>query len=141
MRLGFLILAILICSLQLHGQNEEIRISQLPDSVINISGASKLHLVTDRQTAENLAKSDIDNGYPFLNLISGEAPTFYPEQIDFEREFKAYYIEHGCLSPPVEIVEAYNFIVLDYLDKKYGKNCISKVRKDVFGFKKWKNRK
>lgn len=123
------------------GQNEEIRISQVSDSIINISGASKLHFVNEIIKAEEIAKADIKDGYPFLNLISGEAPTFNPEQIDFERKYKTYYFEHGCLSPSIEIVEAYNFVILDYLDKKYGNECIRQLRKDVVGLKKWKHKK
>lgn len=108
---------------------------------MNNSGASKLLFLKDKQKAEELARLDIKNGYPFLNLVSGIAPDFSQEQIDFEKNFNAYYFEHGCISPPIEIAEAYNFIVLDYLDRKFGDNCIKKVRRDVIGFEKWKNKK
>ncbi len=141
MKISFFIIGFLFFTIHVIGQNEDIKISQVSDSIINTSGASKLHFIDERIKAEKLAKSDIKNGYPFLNLVSGEAPTFYPEQIDFERKYKTYYIEHGCLSPSIEIVEAYNFVILDYLDKKYGKECIRQVRKDVIGLKKWKHNK
>ena len=141
MKLSLFIIGLLFFSFQSFGQIDEVVISQVPDSIMNNSGASKLLFLKDKLKAEELARLDIKNGYPFLNLVSGIAPDFSAEQIDFEKNFNAYYYEHGCISPPIEIAEAYDFIVLDYLDKKYGNNCIDKVRKDVIGFEKWKNKK
>jgi hypothetical protein len=71
-------------------------------------------------------------------INGGIAPTFSQDQLDFEKDYKIYYYRFGCTGPKDEIEEMYNFVILDYINKTYGKICIDKISKDVFGLKKWR---
>lgn len=119
-------------------QTEEIRITTLSDSVINHSGASKLKLITDTNEAVKYAFYDIENKTPFLVTNGGIAPSISIDQINFEEKYHVYYYRSGCSSPKKEIEGAYNYFVLDFIIKKYGKNGIDKISKDVFGLDDWK---
>jgi len=119
-------------------QAEEVRITTLTDSVINHSGASKLKLITDTNEAIKYALFDIENETPFLITNGGIAPSISIDQIKFEEKYHVYYNRSGCSSPKKEIEGAYNFVVLDFILRKYGKAAIAKISKDVFGIDDWK---
>ena len=53
---------------------------------------------------------------------------------DFENQYKtSYYIVGDFLPCSVEEMTAYNKVIIEYLDKKYGKEWRAKVRQDVLG--------
>ena len=129
------IITILLLKLSLlsFGQSRE-----LTDDDYNSSGAIQLIFETEISRAQELAKTDIEKGIPFLLIQSGIAPVVYTTDSVFENRFKAYYYEQGCTGPDSELMKAYNIEVFTFLDKEYGKKWRKSIRKDVIGFKKWK---
>ena len=135
-----LILLTLFCGIlnNLHSQEEQLRITTLSDSLINNSGASKLIFTDNIEEAKKLALEDIKKNVPFLLINGGFAPSFSIDQIKFEEKYKIFYYRFGCSAPKENIIETYNFVILDYIKRTYGKNCVDMISKDVFEFKKWK---
>jgi hypothetical protein len=125
-------LLLLLASLNCIGQNSRI----ITNSEYNTSGA--IRLGNDIEEARRLAQLDIEKGIPFLNLVSGFSPQFYEKDKVFEQQFEVYYYEHGCVGPSPEVVEAYNKVIFDYLQAKYGNSWRRLVRKDVASYKTWK---
>jgi hypothetical protein len=97
--------------------------------------------VTTINEARELAKTDIENNMPFLLLRSGIAPVVFSADSAFESKYNVYYYEDGCTGPDYSLTEEYNFVVLDHLQKTYGKEWKRKIRKDVVGYKKWRSKK
>ena len=114
------------------------RIEKLTDEQLNNSAASKLTFITDKNQAEIMAKSDIQNGQPFLLLMGGIAPTILASDSQFEKEYGIYFFEVGCTGPENEIMIAYNNIIFEHLNNTKTKKWIKDVRRDVIGFKEWK---
>ena len=129
------IITILLLKLSLlsFGQSRE-----LTDDDYNSSGAIQLIFETEISRAQELAKTDIEKGIPFLLIQSGIAPVVYTTDSVFENRFKAYYYEQGCTGPDSELMKAYNIEVFTFLDKEYGKQWRKSIRQDVIRFKKWK---
>ncbi|MCJ8166444.1 hypothetical protein MKJ04_16485 [Pontibacter sp. E15-1] len=114
---------------------------KLTNEDINNSGAIKLVFVTKANEARELAKKDIENNMPFLLLRSGIAPVVYSADSSFENKYNVYYYEDGCTGPDYSLTEEYNFVILDHLQRTYGKEWRRKIRKDVVGYKKWRSNK
>ncbi len=117
---------------------EEVQITTLSDSEINNSYASKLIYLENNDEAEEYAAKDIENKTPFLLINGGVAPSFSISQIDFEKTYKVYYYRFGCSFPDSEIARTYNYFILDYINDKYGEDCIKSISNDVFNLKEWK---
>lgn len=115
--------------------------SKLSDNDYNNSGAIKLTFVSSIDKAIELANYDIEKGLPFLFLQSGISPIVYSSDSIFEKKFKVYYYEQGCIGPDNEMMIAYNQVVFKYLDEKFGRDWRKSIRKDIIGFKKWKRKK
>jgi hypothetical protein len=111
---------------------------QLTNDVFYKSGPYNLMFVLSDKEAKELAKHDIDNGTPFLLLQSGLAPTVYTTDSLFEAKFQVNYYDHGCIGPTSELIEAYNQVIFEFLDRNYEKAWRRSVRKDVVGYKNWK---
>lgn len=114
--------------------------SKLTDEELNNSGVSSLMFAAGTERARELSRADIEKGKPFLILQGGIAPVVHAKDSLFENKFGVYYYEQGCLSPGNEILEAYNFVIFEYLDEQYGKKWRKSVRRDVIGFKMWKRK-
>lgn len=82
------------------------------------------------------AKMDIKKGKLKLLLQGGISPIVYQGQEKFEQKYKVEYYDFGCIGQETECSTEYNFVVFDYLDKKYGKEWRGEIRNDVIGFKK-----
>ncbi|WP_147920556.1 hypothetical protein [Pontibacter qinzhouensis] len=113
----------------------------MTDADINNSGAIKLVFVTTVDEARELAKKDIKKNMPFLLLRSEIAPVVYNTDSAFENKYSVYYYEDGCTGPDYRLTEEYNFVILDHLQKTYGKEWMRKIRTDVVGYKKWRSEK
>lgn len=87
-----------------------------------------------------MAKLDIQNGIPFLLLMGGVAPTIISTDPQFENTYDIYFFEFGCTGPENKILFAYNQVIFEHLNKKYGKKWKNEVRKDVIGFKDWRKK-
>lgn len=115
---------------------------ELTDEQLNKSGAVRLVLADSTiSTAVDFAKSDIENGTPFLLLQGGISPIVYGTDRDFERKYKVYFHDYGCTGPDEKLSAAYNSWTFDYLTKKYGTKWIKEIRKDVIGLRDWKEKK
>ncbi len=112
----------------------------LSDEDYNNSGATKLTFTTSIEKAKELAMYDIEKKIPFLFLQSGISPTINPTDTIFEKKYKVYYDEQGCVGPDNEMMIAYNQVIFEFLDKQFGKEWRKSIRKDIIGFKKWKRR-
>lgn len=88
---------------------------------------------------EDWAKADIANNTMFLFLQGGIAPIIYSTDKDFEKQYRVYFYDFGCVAPDYSCVVKYNCLMFDSLTEKYGKKWIKKIRKDVIGFKDWKD--
>jgi len=88
----------------------------------------------DRETAIN----DIKSLKPRLLLIGGIAPTYIPDKEQFENKYGVKYDDYGCVAPPIECIEQYNYEVFKYLDDKFGKSWKDEVNESVVGIDKWK---
>ena len=108
------------------------------DAAINTSKSILLNTVKDSAAAASYAIEDIESGKIILLIQSGYAPVIYSDDKKFERKFKCYLSELGCVGPSLEILEAYNFRMFDELFKKYGINWVDKIRPDIIGLEKWK---
>ncbi len=82
------------------------------------------------------ALNDIRNGKIKLVLCGGISPLFYKNQEEDEKKYGFTYYEFGCLPIEDECIEAYNDVIFDYLDKKFGNKWRFEVRKDVLGLRK-----
>lgn len=121
--------------LQLSGFGQTAR---LTDAQLNNSGANKLVFANSRSEAANLAKADITKGRPFLLLKSGEASIEYFNDSQFQKDFKVFFYDFGCIGPDNEFVIEYNRFVFKHLTNIYGNKWMGKVRKDVIGIKEFK---
>jgi len=89
---------------------------------------------TDCSVNRTAAERDIRLGTVRLLLTTGLVPdsrTAYDSE--FERLYKVQYFDYGFLSPALECVFQYNRRIAEHLDKQYGNEWRSKVRKDVRG--------
>ncbi|MDP2060937.1 MAG: hypothetical protein U1C58_00075 [Flavobacteriaceae bacterium] len=119
-------------------QTEQIRITTLADSIKKNSGASKLQFTTNMNEAREYALVDIENKTPFLITKGGIAPSISIDQINFEEKYPVYFYRPGNSFLKKDVEGAYNFVVLDFILRKYGKAALAKISKDVFAFDDWK---
>ena len=111
---------------------------KLTDAQLNSSGANKLFFIQNILQAQNLAKSDIENGTPILFLQSGIAPIVFSKDSIFEKDFNVYYYDLGDVAPKQQFVIEYNQVIFEHLTKLYKKKWKRKVRKDVVGYRTYK---
>ncbi|CAD0003426.1 MULTISPECIES: FEKKY domain-containing protein [Flavobacterium] len=110
----------------------------LSDEQLNLSGASKVEFADGDDEIRKLAKSDIENHTPFLLLRGGMNQLISPSDQEFERKFKIYFFNYGCIAPSEAVESIYNQVVFEFLYLKYGKKWMKEIRKDISGFKKFK---
>ena len=103
----------------------------LTDDDYNKSGAIKLTFVTSKTEVIELAKYDIEKGTPFIFLQSGIAPIVYTTDSIFEKKFKVYYYEQGCVGPDNELMKEYNYVIFNYLSDTYGKKWKREIRRKI----------
>jgi hypothetical protein len=96
------------------------------------TGSSELRIILRREICDPLAAElDIEAGSPRLLIvqgIDGSSNTWLDNA--FEKEYKVKYELYGCTGPPDGCVRAYNQVVIEYLDKKYGSEWRDQVRPD-----------
>lgn len=103
--------------------------------------AARLLFVSDRGEAKRLAEMDVAEGVPCLLLASGEYAVAHPGDIQFASQYQVCYFDFACISPPDEVMIAYNQEVFAYLEERHGQAWRKSVRKDVVGFKGWRKLK
>jgi hypothetical protein len=122
-------------------ENETFRVTLLSDSQIDSSGAAKLIFTSNLDDAKEYAFNDIKNLTPFLLIFGGIAPSFSFDELNFEKKYNVYYYRFGCSFPDKKIANAYNTIILDFFENKFGSDCIKDISNNVFGINDWKNSK
>ena len=90
--------------------------------------------------AVDLANIDINNGQPIILLAGGIAPVEFKTDVDFEKKFKVYFHDYGCIQPLEICMKKYNWKIFDFLNEKYGKKWQKEIRKDAVGFEQWKRK-
>ncbi|WP_436516105.1 hypothetical protein [Ekhidna sp. To15] len=135
MRLIVTILTLFTCELSFAQDQYE-----LINAKFEGSGISKLIFTDSPDAANRFANDDIANGEIYLILHSGEAPTVYSTDSDFEKNFSVLYYEFGCVGPEQDVAEAYDSVVFEHLQQNFGKDWRKRIRKDVVGFKTWKKK-
>lgn len=89
------------------------------------------------QYSRERAKKDIEAKKPMILLQGGIAPVVYKTDKTFERRYKIYFNDFGCVAvDSQECLIAYNKTIFDYLDKTYGKKWRQEIRKDAIGLRK-----
>lgn len=66
---------------------------------------------------------------------------FIRPTVFFEKKFKVYYYEQGCVGPDNELMKEYNYVIFNYLSDTYGKKWKREIRKDAIGLRQWKRKK
>ncbi|HEY9002485.1 MAG TPA: carboxypeptidase-like regulatory domain-containing protein [Mucilaginibacter sp.] len=82
------------------------------------------------------AQKDIKEGKPMLLLSGGIAPVSSPKEDNFERKYSIRYHDFGDAPQSIKCSEAYNNVVIAFLDKKFGKSWRRDARADVIGLKR-----
>ncbi len=111
------------------------------DTIINVTrdiSAFEILLIAKCEIDRETAIDDIKSLKPRLLLIGGIAPTDIANKELFEKKYKVHYEDFGCVAPPNECIEQYNFEIFKYLDEKYGESWRSEVNENVIGIEKWK---
>ncbi len=82
------------------------------------------------------AQKDIKTGKPMLLLSGGIAPVATPNEDHFEKKYTVKYHDFGDIPQKVKCSIAYNKVVFEFLDKKFGKSWRRDARADVIGLKR-----
>ncbi|MGG9960897.1 hypothetical protein [Ferruginibacter sp. SUN106] len=105
------------------------------DTTLKNSNGDNLKLYTIQNYDSTLADFDIrQNKFRLFCGVAFAPLAPMPSDKDFEKEYHtSYYIVGDFLPSSIEQMTAYNKVVAEYLDKKYGKEWRAKVRPDVLG--------
>ena len=134
---------LLICSILLSADLSFVQDRTLTDDDFNNSGARQLMLVEKQNCnqADQYFKKDLERKTLFVLLQGGVAPVIYAGDKHFRNKFAVFYYDFGCISPDVECMTRYNYLVFDYLSATYGKTWRKEIRKDAIGLKGWRKKK
>ena len=116
------------------GQNEKISFDQQIDS----SGAIKLRFAKNVKEAQEIAKNDILKQFIVLYISDLKFTNITRKDRKFEKKYNSYYSIAGCLTGKLEFIEAYNHEIFEYFTKKYNKEWIYEIKKDVIGLENYK---
>ncbi|MET0944969.1 MAG: hypothetical protein ABWY22_06155 [Flavobacterium sp.] len=128
-----IVFTLLLLSLISYGQGKI-----LSDEQIISSGANKVEFADGDAEIQKLAKSDIENNIPFLLLSGGMNQCVSSSDQEFEKKYKMYFFNYGCIAPSEKAESIYNRVIFEFLYLKYGKKWMKEVRKDIPGFKEFK---
>ena len=108
------------------------------DTTLKNSSNDNLKLYTIQNYDSTLADFDIrQNKFRLFCGVAFAPLAPMPSDKDFEKQYNtSYYIVGDFLPSSIEQMTAYNKVVAEYLDKKYGKEWRAKVRPDVLGVNK-----
>ena len=79
------------------------------------------------------ANADIKKGKLKFLIQGGIVATRVKGQEIFEQKYGIVYYDFGCVGPSNIRIDAYNKVVGNFMDRKYGKGWRKEVRKDVRG--------
>ena len=79
------------------------------------------------------ANADIKKGKLKFLIQGGIVATRVKGQEIFEQKYGVVYYDFGCVGPSNIRIDAYNKVVGNFMDRKYGKCWRKEVRKDVRG--------
>ncbi|WP_231460054.1 MULTISPECIES: hypothetical protein [unclassified Pedobacter] len=96
-----------------------------------LKAADVLASDTSQSYSIELAQKDISRGNIKFLIWSGIASKHYEGDKPFEKKYNVNYYQFGCVLPLNISLAAYNKVVANYLDAKYGKAWRKDVRKDV----------
>ena len=124
-------------------QKNEVRLSTIfdiygLDTTLKNINTNNLKLYTIQNYDSTLADFEIrQNKFRLFCGVSFAPVAPMPSDKDFEKEYHtSYYIVGDFIPSSIEQMTAYNKVVAEYLDKKYGKEWRAKVRPDVLGITK-----
>jgi hypothetical protein len=115
--------------------------NEVLDSIIihsNSSTYSKLNFIQISENARIIAKEDISKSSIYIFLKGGICPLVYTTDSAFMAKHNVMYYDFGCLPPPIDNIENYNFEIFIFLRASFGKKWIKEIRKDAVGLKKWR---
>jgi hypothetical protein len=83
------------------------------------------------------ARNDLKKGDPKLWFSGGIIGCDFSSKADqeFQHKYHLHFVSPGCSRFGNEDPEAYNEVIFEYLDKKYGKGWRDELRIDAIGFK------
>lgn len=82
------------------------------------------------------ALEDIHDNNAAILLQGGISPIVYTTDKDFERKYKIFFHDFGCVAADMqECLIAYNKTVFEYLDSTFSKKWRKEIRKDAIGLK------
>jgi hypothetical protein len=114
------------------------QVDSLSDAQINLSGANRVEFADGDKEIQKLAKFDIENQTPFILLYGGNRQFVSTSDEVFEKKYKIYFYNYGCLAPSEAVEKIYNTITFKFLVSKYGKEWMNQIRSDIPGLKEFK---
>ncbi|AEA45830.1 hypothetical protein [Fluviicola taffensis] len=116
-----------------------------PPCILPLEPEAKTHLFLKNLTTINFdsgcnangAKKDLKNEKTIIWFSGGFVGCDFNSKADqeFQNKYHVQFISPGCCRFGDEDPEAYNEVVFEYLDKKYGKGWRDELRIDAIGFK------
>lgn len=84
------------------------------------------------------AKQDLRNGKPLILFPGGIVGRDFSSKADqeFQSRYQVQFVSQGCIRFPGEDLAAYNEVIFQYLDKKYGIGWRNELGSDPIGFEK-----
>lgn len=100
---------------------------------VQLNAKSVLRVDSIQAKSIKQANADIKKGTLKFMIQGGIAPTRVKGQEIFEQKYGVAYYDLGCVGPSNMRIDAYNKVVGNFMDRKYGKGWRKEVRKDVRG--------
>jgi hypothetical protein len=108
---------------------------QSMNDLIYKSHPSALYAITVIEDAKKMAQSHIKNGIPYLLIQGGIVPVISEQDITFGKKYGVQFYDFGCLAIDTALMTAYNEVVIEYLNDKYGSKLFKELRPDIKGLK------
>jgi hypothetical protein len=107
------------------------------DPSIDLSSIYVSSIVFESPYTSKGARKDIELGKPVILFSGGFAgiPDFNSEADKiFQKKYNVIFYSKGCIRMSDDDQEAYNQVIFDYLDKKFGDAWRFELREDAIGF-------
>ena len=101
--------------------------------MIQLNAKTELRVDSIQTASIKQANADIKKGKLKFLIQGGIVATRVKGQEIFEQKYGVVYYDFGCVGPSNIRIDAYNKVVGNFMDRKYGKGWRKEVRKDVRG--------
>lgn len=101
--------------------------------MIQLNAKTVLRVDSIQAASIKQANADIKKGKLKFLIQGGIVATRVKGQEIFEQKYGVAYYDLGCVGPSNIRIDAYNKVVGNFMDRKYGKGWRKEVRKDVRG--------